>query len=201
MTTALIDLVRHGATTLTGRLLGRTDPPLSDIGWQQFRSATAGKTWTSVVASPLARAREAAERFATEQEIDFSVDPDWAELDFGAWDGVEIAGLQAEPSSRAMIAELYRNPDAPGPPGGEGWRALEARVSAALHAIVTAGHAGPILVSTHGGPIRAALSVTAGLAYPSLWSFRIEHGTRVRLATGRTDAGVLWGEIVEIAQP
>ena len=31
----LIDLLRHGETETPGRLLGRTDPALSEAGWRQ----------------------------------------------------------------------------------------------------------------------------------------------------------------------
>ena len=38
----LIDLLRHGETETPGRLLGRSDPPLSEQGWRQFERQTAG---------------------------------------------------------------------------------------------------------------------------------------------------------------
>ena len=41
----LIDFIRHGETRSPGRLLGRTDAPLSEMGWQQFQRQTDGRRW------------------------------------------------------------------------------------------------------------------------------------------------------------
>ncbi len=83
----LIDLLRHGETQMPGRLLGRTDPPLSEAGWRQMERQTAGRSWDVVVASPRRRTEAGAARVAAERGRTLRIDADWAELDFGAWDG------------------------------------------------------------------------------------------------------------------
>ena len=79
--------MRHGETETPGRLLGRTDPALSDKGWAQFARQTDGRQWSAIVTSPRLRTRAAAERLAGGSGSPLRVDDDWAEVDFGDWDG------------------------------------------------------------------------------------------------------------------
>jgi alpha-ribazole phosphatase len=196
----LIDLLRHGETETPGRLLGRADPPLSEHGWRQFECQTSGRSWDLIVASPRLRARAAAECLAGEAGVAWSIDDDWAEIDFGDWDGRELAGLRADEATAEALAALYTSPDAPGAPGGESWRDLSARVSGALDRLL-ATPAERLLVVTHSGPMRAALALACGLPFANLWAFTINPGTRITLRVGRDDRAGLWGEIVEIVQP
>ena len=196
----LIDLLRHGETETPGRLLGRTDPPLSEHGWRQFERQTRGRTWDLIVASPRLRARAAAECLAGEAGVAWSIDDDWAEIDFGDWDGRELTALRADPATAAALAALYGSPDAPGAPGGESWHDLSARVSCAIDRLL-ATPAERLLVVTHAGPMRAALALACGLPFANLWAFTINPGTRITLRVGRDDHAGIWGEIVEIVQP
>ena len=52
----LIDLLRHGETETPGRLLGRTDPALSEAGWRQVERQTTNRNWDLIIASPRLRA-------------------------------------------------------------------------------------------------------------------------------------------------
>ncbi len=197
----LPDLVRHGETELPGRLHGRTDPPLSPHGWQQFARQTAGRTFDAVVASPRRRALLLAEHLARARGLPLRVDEDWAELDFGDWDGRAPEELQSDAATAAALAALYASAEAPPPPGGETWSALQARVGRALDRLIAAPESAGTLVVTHAGPIRAAITLAAAIPFASLWALRIDPGTRVTLQVGRdADAG-RWGEIVEVVQP
>ncbi len=115
----LIDLLRHGATETPGRLLGRTDPALSEAGWRQVERQTANRNWGLIIASPRRRACAAAERLAAERRVALRLDEDWAELDFGDWDGRLIAELRADPSTAEAFTALYAGADADAAPGGE----------------------------------------------------------------------------------
>jgi alpha-ribazole phosphatase len=196
----LINLMRHGETDRPGLLLGRTDSALSADGWKQFERQTSGRNWSVVVSSPLRRAREPAENLARERHLDLSIDPDWSELDFGEWDGRPISELNADPTIAEGIAALYRNSEAPGPPDGESWQALQARIARALGRLLEKDRAENALVVTHGGPIRAALSLACAIPFNSLWALRINHGARVTLRIEAGEEGSFWGEIVEIVQ-
>jgi alpha-ribazole phosphatase len=196
-----IDLLRHGTTGRDGFLDGRTDPLLSEAGWQQFAKQTKDGAWPLVVSSPLARARLAAEEYARRAGCGLRVEADWAELDFGQWDGRARTEIAAEPEGAALLDSFYANPAAFAAPGGERWIGLQQRVSIALDRLLATTELAPVLVVTHGGAIRAALAQLLGWPLQSLWSLRIDPATRIRLEAGRSTDGARWGEIVEIIQP
>jgi alpha-ribazole phosphatase len=196
-----IDLLRHGTTGRDGRLDGRTDPPLSETGWEQFRKQTKDGDWRLVVTSPLARARLAAEDFARRTGVMLRIDADWSELDFGQWDGRMRSEIAAEPEAAALLDCFYADPAAFTAPGGERWIGLQQRVSIALDRLLATPNTASVLVVTHGGAIRAALAQLLGWPLQSLWSLRIDPATRITLEAGRSADGTRWGEIVEIIQP
>jgi alpha-ribazole phosphatase len=196
----LVDLLRHGTTGRDGYLDGRTDHALSAEGRAQFESQTADHSWPIIVTSPLRRSREAAQRLAEARNLGLRIDEDWAELDFGVWDGRRKSELEAEPAIQAALAVFYRDPSAGAPPGGETWASFEMRIARALSRLADSVGPGPALVVTHAGPMRLALSMVCGLPLNSLWALRIGFGTRIRLAF-ETANDRFWGEIVEISQP
>jgi alpha-ribazole phosphatase len=194
---ALLDLIRHGETDAPGRLMGRTECALSQKGWSQFERQTADRAFTRIVASPLKRARAAAERLAQARGLTVAIDPDWAEMDFGVWDGSPLKDLHTQ---HAGMAEIYQRGDAPAAHGGESWMDLTRRVGKGLRVLAEESGTSPVLIVTHGGPIRAALSIACDIPFERLWVFKIDYGTRVTLRIGLDDGGRLWGEIVEVAQ-
>jgi alpha-ribazole phosphatase len=197
----IVDLLRHGTTGRAGYLDGRTDLPLSHEGLEQFRRQTQSQVWRGIVSSHLKRAALPAAALAQNHGIAHVIDPEWAELDFGAWDGRRRTDIEADPDQSAALAAFYADPRTHSPPDGEDWPHFHGRVSAAVSRIATRSDPGPLLVVTHAGPMRAALSHVCGLPLHTTWAFRIAYGTRIRLQVGTTPAGALWGEIIEIAQP
>ena len=197
----LIDLLRHGATDREGHLDGKADHPLSAEGWAQFSSQTEHRSWSSIVSSPLLRARDAAEALAKARNLVLRVDDDWAELDFGLWDGRRKSELEAEPATHAALAAFYRDPRANPPPGGRPWASFETRIARALARLADPSSRGPTLVVTHAGPMRLALHQVCGLPLNSLWALRIGFGTRIRLNLEFAADAKMWGELVEISQP
>lgn len=196
----LIDFIRHGETDWPGYLLGRTDRPLSQEGWHQFERQTVGRDWSVVVTSPLRRARDPAKKLARQRGLDIAIDPDWSELDFGAWDGQPIADLTTDPAVTDALAEFYRSADAPGPPNGESWHALQVRTSRALGRLLQRKDAQTALVVAHAGPIRAVLSLACAIPFQSVWALKIDYGARVTLRVEANEQAQIWGEIVEIVQ-
>ncbi len=196
----LIDLLRHGETERHGLLLGRTDVALSEAGWQQLERQAASRTWSSIVTSPLRRSREPAEKLARLRGLPLLTDDDWAELDFGDWDGRPIAELRADPAIARQLDAFYRDAEAPGPPNGESWRLLCGRAARAIARLLKLETNGTVLVVSHAGPMRAALSIACAIPLEHTWAIRIDPGTRVTLHVEQDD-GHLWGEIVEVVQP
>jgi alpha-ribazole phosphatase len=122
-------------------------------------------------------------------------------MDFGEWDGRARTSIEAHAPDRQLLDAFYRDPATAPPPGGEAWTALEKRVATALDRILSAADAGPVLVLTHAGPIRAALRLALDMPLTHLWTFRLGYGSKVSLEVGREDGGRLWGELLELSQP
>ncbi|WP_315705525.1 MULTISPECIES: histidine phosphatase family protein [unclassified Bradyrhizobium] len=196
-----IDLLRHGDTGRERYLDGRSDPPLSEMGWRQFAKQTQDGAWRHIVCSPRARARAAADDLARRSGTVVHIDPDWSELDFGRWDGRSRDEIAARPDHAALLQAFYADPTAFTAPGGESWVSLRDRVGRALDRLTTEPELSPVLIVTHGGAIRAALSLILNWPLRSLWSLRINPATRITLEIGRGEDDALWGEIIEIIQP
>ncbi|CCD97798.1 histidine phosphatase family protein [Bradyrhizobium sp. STM 3809] len=195
-----LDLLRHGTTGRDGHLDGRTDPPLTEAGWEQFRRQTQSRIWPRVVSSPLGRARAAAEAYAQQTGCALQIDQDWSELHFGRWDGRKRSDIVNEPEQAALLDAFYTDPVVSAP-DGESWADLQSRVSRATDRILATPEPAPVLVVTHGGAIRAALAHLLGWPLHQLWSLRIHPGTRIALESGRGADGAPWAEIIEIIQP
>ena len=172
-------LLRHGVTPHTsgrrfsGGLAG-DNPGLSDEGREQVRAAA---SWLSelkdkidaVVCSPVRRTRESAEIVAAELGLPLEEEPGFAEMEFGAWDGLSFLEVaeQHKESFEAWLGDL----DSP-PPGGESFRVVEARVQAGLERVLEQ-HAGrTVVVVSHVTPIKTL--VANALKAPLDAVFRME---------------------------
>jgi broad specificity phosphatase PhoE len=85
-----VHLVRHGETewARSGRHTGRTDVPLTETGRRQavaIRRKLAGRSFSLVLSSPLARALETARLSGLGGQV--VVDPDLREWDYGVYEG------------------------------------------------------------------------------------------------------------------
>jgi alpha-ribazole phosphatase len=191
-----IAFLRHGRTQAEGRLLGRTDAPLTEAGREAVAGQVAGRYWDAIVASPLGRAQETAAVAAKASGLAIVTDPAWREIDFGIWDGRPLADLANDARFIAFQADPESNP----PPNGEPYADVRRRVHAALRELARDEHK-RVLVVAHGGTIRTALSVLLALPLPRLFAIRLSHATCVSLRMGWTETQGLWGELIEIVQP
>lgn len=166
-----LHLLRHGAPVLTGRMLGRTDCAETPEGVLACLDQTEGLGFSRLVSSPLRRALAASEAIGTRAGLTVEIDPRWREIDFGAWDGLSTANVDA-----AALGRFWDDPDANPPPGGERWSALTARIDDAIGALRD-----DTLVVTHGGAMRAALAVLFGFSQPQLWAFDLPYASVLSL--------------------
>ncbi len=197
----ILDLMRHASTGRQGHLDGRTDPPLLDGAMDALLRCHGDGQWSRVIASPRRRALDTATALVAGRDLFCEIHPDWAELDFGDWDGCHYDEIPAE-----LLAGLYDAPHAVVPPNGESWRQFEARIDAQLRRLLDEDEdededAGPVLVVSHAGVLRLAVSRVCGMPLAALWAMRIDYGTRVRLRVERGGDGQLWGELLELCQP
>lgn len=160
-------LMRHGAPALTGRLLGRTDCDATDAGIAACVEQARDLAVDRLISSDLIRARRCADAIG-----DPVIDRRWRELDFGAWDSLAPADVDA-----VALARFWDDPDGASPPDGERWSDLVTRVSAAIDALAPV----PTLVVTHGGAMRAALAQLCGLTHVATWAFDLRYAAVLAL--------------------
>ena len=113
-------LLRHGRTPLNadGRLRGRLDPDLDDVGRLEAIAAAEGLTRHPVdliVTSPLARARQTADAVSRAVGVDVLVDERLTDRDYGDLAGARLAevvtrygSLDAAPGVEARAEVLRR---------------------------------------------------------------------------------------------
>ena len=147
--------IRHGQTDWNreDKLQGSSDIPLNDEGRRQAHEAArvlAGEGWTTVVSSPLSRARETARIIAADLGIELGPSyPDLVERDYGALEGTSSSG--------AVAAHPHRDY-----PGAETLNAVAARGRRALGAISADYGDADVVIVAHGTLIRYTLAALAG---------------------------------------
>ena len=158
----MLILVRHGQTQANAeaRVLGRADPPLTELGLRQATAmAAAVGSVDRVVASPLARARQTAACFGVPVEVDER----WIELDFGEYDERLLADVPVE------VWQRWRADPGYAPPGGESLVSVGDRVRAACEALADDARERDVVVVSHVSPIKAAVTWALGTGDEVIW--------------------------------
>ncbi len=161
---ATVLLARHGETDWNAarRWQGHTDRPLTDRGRAQAAALAERLDDTElecVYSSDLTRARETAAAVAERQGVDLRTLPELREVDVGSWAGLTKSEAEARfPEAFARWKAGYVGWD-----DGETYEAMAERVTRAALAIAAAHPDEPVLVVSHGGPIRALHAAALGL--------------------------------------
>jgi broad specificity phosphatase PhoE len=173
----VIILVRHGQTTLNaaGRLVGRLDPPLTELGREQAR-AVAGLVAGAarVVTSPLARAVQTAELLG----LPMTVDERWIELDYGVLDGAALADVPRD------LWEQWRADSSFSPPGGESLDVVGARVADACAELRDEAAQADVVVVSHVSPVKAAVAWALGVGQSVSFRMHLDNGSLTRIGSG-----------------
>ena len=178
-------LVRHGVTAHTTEKrfsggLASANPGLSEEGRDQIRSVA---SWLSpladrvdaVVTSPVRRTRESAEILAEALGHPLEEEPGFAEMEFGAWDGLTFAEV-AEKHQAELDAWLGSLDSAPGGTG-ESFRSVEERVLAGLQRILDE-HAGrTVVVVSHVTPIKTLVAHAVDAPLTSVFRMELSPGS------------------------
>ena len=162
----LLHLLRHGAPELTGRMLGRTDSPVTAEGLAACVARVKSLDFKQIVCSDLMRSQAIADAIGRERGLAPTTDARWRELDFGDWDGLAAAEIDA-----AALQRFWDDPDGAPPPGGERWSDLIARITDAVEDLKPETS----LIVTHGGAIRAALKTLCRFGLRELWAFDLPY--------------------------
>lgn len=163
--------VRHGETTLSGHLLGVTDPELSSTGAQQLlQSLTSLSGLQRIISSPRQRCLNTATAFAKQYQLPVEVEPNLAEFDFGLWDGQAYDTLWRETQSPS-IGDFWQNPWLHTPPEGESMYDFHHRVATWWHSILESPSEECTAVVAHAGVIKALVALILDLS-PELTAYQ-----------------------------
>jgi broad specificity phosphatase PhoE len=167
-------LVRHGRTALNaaGKLQGRIDVPLDEVGEEQAHAVVAlvGPV-DELIASPLQRAQQTAAAFG----MPFTTDERWVELSYGQYEGVSTADVPS-----GAWAHWRENPGFV-PDGGESLLDLDARVRAACEELASRAIDRNVAVVSHVSPIKAAVAWTLGAGVEMAWRSHLSHASVCRI--------------------
>ena len=180
-----IVLVRHGRTALNaaGRLQGRVDEPLDEVGREQARRL-AGRLapilgdGDLVISSPLVRARDTAAVLGR----DTTIDERWIEMSYGVFDGVPQGDVDPE------IWTRWRNDLRFAPDGGESLADVTERVHRACEDLRERAVDRRIVVVSHVSPIKAAIAWALGTDASTSWRMHLDTAAVTRISV--TDRGV-----------
>ena len=159
-------LIRHGdvAGAASGKLLGRTDTPLSKRGLEQavkLAEVLSTAQLSAVYCSDLQRARVTAEIIAKRSNVKVQESAAWREIDMGKWDGRTMASLHDE--APQLVARLFDDPASFEYPGGESFACFPARVLKAVDQLLMMHSNGEVVLVVHGGVCRTIIGSALGI--------------------------------------
>jgi broad specificity phosphatase PhoE len=129
--------------------------------------------WDRIISSPLQRCADFAREFAHDHDIPLSLEPKFAEIDFGEWEGRSAAELMQ--TSPAALTGYWRDPRKHTPPGGESLVQFRHRVVEAWEALYQSYDAQRLLLVTHGGVIRMLLCHLQGWPLEGILKIEVKH--------------------------
>ena len=164
------------ALNAAGRLQGRLDEPLDDVGRKQAALVAEHVGPVDVlISSPLRRATETAEAFG----IPFEIDERWIELSYGIFEGVAVADTPSEAWDRWQANVDYV------PSGGESLAQLDLRVRAACEQLSRPAADADIVVVTHVSPIKSAVARALGATIAISWRSHLSPASICRIEMRR----------------
>ena len=178
--TTTVVLIRHGATAHTaekrfsGGLAG-ANPPLAAEGVAQAESvarwlAPVADRVDALVSSPVRRARETADVLAGTLSLPVREDPAFAELEFGRWEGLTFAEVQARHPEE--LSSWLGSMDV-APPGGESIRQVRQRVLDGLDEVVGQHRGGTVVLVTHVTPIKMLVAHALGAPLEAIYRMEL----------------------------
>jgi alpha-ribazole phosphatase len=171
-------LIRHGRTALnaTGRLQGRIDEPLDDVGYLQAKAvAERVGPVDELIASPLLRAQQTADAFG----VPYTLDERWIELAYGVYDGIPTSDVPSE------VWRNWREDPNFEPAGGESLAHLDVRVRAACEELSERARDRSIAVVSHVSPIKAAVGWALGAGIEMSWRSHLSQASITRVDVRR----------------
>ena len=172
-------LIRHGEVegAAAGKLLGFTDPALSNQGFEQARrlaKTLASIRLEAIYSSDLLRARQTADTIAEPHRITVQPRAALREINMGVWEDRTVAAVHAE--APEMVERLFTDPASFQYPGGESFASFSARVQAGLEHVMATHQNGEIALVAHGGVCRAIIGRALGMPMRNWLRLAQDHG-------------------------
>lgn len=171
--------IRHGQTDYNAKrlVMGRQPIPLNDMGIRQVDELSEklkGTGIRAVIASPVLRAKQTAERIAKGLGgIGVDEAPEIAELDYGDWVGRDIDEIIAE--NPGEWRKYRTRPDTMSFPGGESIEGASRRIGAFADGVVERFDEGRVALVSHADVIKIALVHLMGLELKQMARFSIDN--------------------------
>lgn len=178
MDTLTIYLIRHLRTidNVDRRYSDESDPSLFDPPEQTPLLHTLPVT--TIISSPLRRAKETAERWFPRLPI--KIESDLKEMDFGVFSGKTANDMENDATYRAWVDRGAIDDI----PGGETFDHFEKRVCSAFLAHIQPG----VAYVTHAGPIMMILKIFAGIPY---FTVPVKNGQIVEVTWSKQKSSIL----------
>ncbi|MFK5949797.1 MAG: alpha-ribazole phosphatase family protein [Methylococcales bacterium] len=171
--TTVIDLLRHGDVEGGRKYRGQLDDPLSELGWNQLRTATANKQdWQHIITSPLKRCAEFANELVQTHSLPLQIEPEFKEVSFGLWEGKTAEELLALDAGK--IKSYWNDPINITPPQGENLLDFSKRIITAWDKVLSDFQGQHVLLVSHAGVMR--MIICHILSMPLTELFKLDIG-------------------------
>ncbi len=189
MATQLI-LVRHGVTDWNeqGRLLGRSEVPLNQRGRAQAKAA--GEALDALkparlLSSPQRRTMQTAEEIGAICGLEVEADERLAEIWLRGWQGKTFADLHDDPDVHAYLKDPFHTCDEIEP-----FVSVQERIRSLMTQFRQEQEASPVVVVSHGDPLRVVVAEAIGLAPGNFRGFSLDNGSVTLVRIGRKQCHV-----------
>jgi broad specificity phosphatase PhoE len=191
MASGSIIIVRHGRTEFnaSGRLQGRTDNPLDEVGLAQAEAVARYlqpelMSDTVFVCSPLLRARQTATAIVERIGSSFEIDERWIELDYGSYEGLRQVEVPAN-----VWREWRSNSDFSAPQG-ESLNQVQVRVAQACDDLAQRLNGRTAVIVSHVSPIKSAVAWALGVDVSVGWKTQLVTASITRISVSVNGAAL-----------
>ena len=201
-------VIRHGETlwNASGQAQGHTDIQLNEEGRsqaQQLAQRLKGLNFSALYSSDLMRARETAQIASALLEgepLSLLLEPRLREIDVGHFSGKNWREIHAD--FPEYYESLRADPWGTRRPGGESMADLYARVQNALLELSERHSGERVLIFTHGGVVRVAVSLALGGGLQDVWArLSIENTSITRMLYGAEGGKLLsYNDVAHLEQ-
>lgn len=156
-------LIRHAPVSNPDGLIYGASDPAADVGDAEALAVLAAALPPDALwlCTPRRRTRQTAVALRPAVAGTLLEEPDLAEQDFGAWEGLSHDDAAARFPEEAR--RFWRAPATEAPPDGESFAAVMARVAGAVRRRTAASGGRDLVAVVHGGTVRAALALALDL--------------------------------------